>query len=1389
MTDPVLRSDPAMLSTTLKEAVVDSLLNLTYAQVSGDGPTGKYLFGARPRMLLNSGFILPQKEASGDDEVTSPIWISSHGMQMQLDAGVAQTITVRPKLALYVRVIPKQEDLRLPNCRASFSLRRHVAGELKAERTKRLDAEWEIVKGVYLSRAKHPGWPAIRERIIEEVYSARGIPSRLITTVDAEEPQEKQEDNGGDAPEQVIAAPPTESLTIKDADFEPLAVPHKWMRLEVSLPDLTLDMSKTPNELLGDAAAHAMQMNEVIAVRLKAWAESDDPETGGKLWGYRTKLEVPASQYKKWTDFLELARKSTAAIALPRISLDWDLQVAQDWLDATNRNLFIALENKSKSPRTHIDETEDAVFIVAVQAEVPKNLHRPLKLERIDPSYRYNRYLTYPAMGHNGGVKVLQASAGTMLLETTWAPRYVQPRIVPTAAAGVECGVRALSHANSLDGLMPIVHSMQDWLDNLPLRINPSEGLTIGDAEGIIREENAFKEDLGKWAAEKKSVEAGLAILEESKQSWKTRGGQTNQKAAVYEAWLGMNEAMADFMKIRFSNDDNKWRLFQLAFIIANIPALASRMPEFKQRYQVLRDDSVTLLYFATGGGKSEAFFGLLVFNLLLDRLRGKHTGVTALLRYPLRLLTIQQAQRCARVLAQAELVRRKHGYGGDPLSIGFWVGSGGSPNNHRTPGISSIPDVSAAPPNPKEEQALCEKDQKYSAALRAWRKLSKCPFCGSTTALRRFVDHGDQTLGHVCTDIKCPSNNGVWHPLPFYIVDEDIYDLAPSVLLGTVDKLALIGHSARTIRRIYGMLGAAPWRNASNGRLYIPDNKDLKNGPTSRGMEGLFPAYKTGTRLFLDPFPSLIIQDEAHLLDESLGTFAGLFESTLDAIFSQLSESLVSIVATDPTGKRRRAKVIAASATVSEPERQLEHLYQRSIPATQFPHPGPTLYESFYAEPQTASDDEPERQKISDVELSSRQARIYCAFMTNGKPHTATSVAVLSGFHLSITRVFNALVSGDMARTDAVKEFLVAHLSDGPLRDLHKKTLLGSTASDLATAVDLHRIALTYVTNKKGGDQIMAAESEETRKRHLNAEIELGGLDTKLITGSVEQGEIQAVVDAAQKRVNPGEPFPSLHDALRSIIATSAISHGVDVDEFNSMFFAGMPSDIAEYIQASSRVGRMHTGFVVLVPTPQRRRDRHIIHVFDIFHRFLERMVQPAAIDRWAEKAVLRVFPSIFQAYLTGVVPSRRLIDLDEDKKDQTPDFSFIPNVRSEFSKRGDAFIREINKFIELAIGLRDGFAPEGEEHYHQKIDERTRSLLTTWGSPVWGSGPMSGYFEAQSDPMKKPMTSLRDVDQGGKIVMSTRDSEGHRQTSAEVLRVMDLVRNGVADNEGTGD
>lgn len=1383
MNSPVLRANPAQVSTTLKEAVVDALLNITHAHISGAGQFGKHLYGARPRTLLNSGFLLPMRDEAGDDEVTSPIWISSHGLQLQLANGVGGEIAVHPSLSVYVRVLPDESDIKRPNCKLSFRLRREVFLAARQVIRDRENAEWEKIKGSHKSRFRHPDWARTREEIRKQVFTERGLPWNLSELSNDEAADSATGDDDGTVTMSVDPNDNSTPIVGRDEDFEPLSISQKWLRLDIPLPDLKFTAAEGSTALAVQADQTSALLNTTISQYLQAWSES--PE--GRMWGYR-RMVVTRSQYQNWNMFLDHVRASGNPVLVPDITLNWNVQVTKDWLNPDNLNVFIALENRSQEPRTHSEDRDPAVFLVELKTSLPTNLHRNLKLERVEPSYRYNAYLQYPAIGHNCGICTVARDANHVVLRTTWTPRYVQPRIVPTSSADIDRHVRSLSQPDGLDGLLPIIPAMQKWIDEQPGKIELSVGLSPTDVDALEREKNKFKDDMQRWRDELAAIQAGLSILQESRAAWSARGVQSNPQAVVYEAWLSMNEAMANFMLRRFKNDNGEWRLFQLAFIVANIPALASRVPEFRHHYNVARDDSVTLLYFATGGGKSEAFFGLLVFNLMLDRLRGKHTGVTAMIRYPLRLLTIQQAQRCSKVLAQAELVRRKYSYPGDELSIGFWVGSGGSPNSHSTKGISSLPDIDSSPLSPIAEEKLRHTDQKYDSACKAWNKIPDCPFCGMDTALRRFPKLGG-TLAHVCTDVSCPSNIGGFKPLPFYICDEDIYGLAPSVLLGTVDKLALIGHSSGTIRRVYGMLGAAPWRRKDTNRLFIPQHKDLTKTPAECDCEGLWPAYATGVKLFHDPFPSLIIQDEAHLLDESLGTFAGLFESALDAVFQYLYEPLKAIVAHDPQHQRRRAKVIAASATVSEPDRQLEHLYQRQTPASQFPHPGPTLYDSFYAQPEAPLPSEVDRATHQDPEVRSPQARVYCSFMTNGKPHTATSVSILSNFHLCISTLFDALVNGDMAKQKEVIQTMQNCISQGPLQHLHQQAISSATVGEIATLVDLHRIALTYVTNKKGGDQIMAAEMEESRKRHLNANIPLDTLDTRLITGSVDQGLVQAVVEAAQKRDKPGEHFTPLSKVLRSVIATSAISHGVDVEEFNSMFFAGMPSDIAEYIQASSRVGRTHIGFVVLVPTPQRRRDRYIVEVFDIFHRFLERMVQPAAIDRWAEKAVERVFPSMLQAYLVGVVPSRELIALPEDEKKNTSNYSWVPDINKTYKLRKDAFITDITRFIELAIGLRAGYFPEGEEHYRRRIFEKTRFLLNQWStSPLYGSGTLRDYFQGLLSTMEKPMTSLRDVDQGGEIRMSPKDARGRTQMANQVFAVMDFVRNGVAENDDDG-
>lgn len=1401
MTNAVARSNPAEIPSSLKEAVVDALLNLTFSRISGDGEDGELLFGSRPRSILASAFLMPPKRALGSgDEVTQPIRITAHGLDCQIHRGTQGHIVVRPQFNVYVRVLPSLEDLKRADCAPRFRLDDAVRRTLQTQTKNALKLRWEqeAAGKNYKRRSDHPGWSEIDREVRSVVMQQMGLPQD-ITTLFAVEGDTAESPGDTDPAEEGVVAENGISSAVNDALFRPMELPHKWRRIKLaieSLPALEIDPGKSTEQINAEVARASAALTDAVRRAIEAWSCSEE----GKQWCYRAGATVRPSQYRTWAKFLDDIRADpTRSLALPDIRLAWQVEITPDWLNPDRANLHVSLENKSVEPPRGADMTEQSVFQVRLEVNMPTALHASLRLGRVKASYRYNEFLEYPAMGFNGGVHAVQSDdVAQLTLRTSWAPRYVQPRIAPKSYPGVDPEIRCLAQPDGLAQILPLADALDSWLDSLDSKIDLAAGLHANDAEGLTREQRGFQNDKLSWEREIAAVKAGLAILQESKAAWDrtgVRGEQAEDAALVYEAWLCMNEAMADVLRERFGNDKGKWRLFQIAFVIAHIPALASRMKCFRHKFDSQRDDAVTLLYFATGGGKSEAFFGLLVFSLFLDRLRGKTIGVTAMIRYPLRLLTIQQAQRCAKVLAKAELVRRGHSISGNAFSIGFWVGSGGSPNRHNDPGVADIPDIQEVSADLKSEHEFLERDVNYELWKAAWNKLPSCPFCREPTVLRRFATLGG-TLAHVCSNSTCQSNAGEYRPLPFYICDADIYDLAPSVLLGTVDKLALIGQSPATIRRIYAMFGAAPWQEIATGRLRMPgEPRDLEGDPAVKGHRKLYPAYPDGDRLFHDPFPSLLIQDEAHLLDESLGTFAGLFESALDAVFGELAKPLHELVAYEPDGiTRRRAKVVAASATVSEPERQLEHLYLRQSPPMQFPYPGESLYESFYAGPASPPQEEVIRSALTDVEVRSRWGRVYVGFMTNGRAHTATTVAVLSNFHALVTELILGLTSGDAQRSDAARTKMAQRVSPGIFASQYREAVTTADYSDLATLVDLHRIALTYVTNKKGGDQIMAAEYEETRKRHAERGLPITDLRTDLITGSVSQAEIQRTVQEAQTRPPPGEPLQPLGEALRSVIATSAVSHGVDVEEFNSMFFAGMPSDIAEYIQASSRVGRTHVGFVVLVPTPQRRRDRYIIEVFDSYHRFLERMVSPAAIDRWAVKAVERVLPSFIQAYLAGIRYVRDLCNTPPESKQDFRDLSWIPHIVREFTQSSTSrshLVSGICGFVERAIGLDNALAPGGKEHYQEAIRARTELMLTGWARDVLGEQRgLSDYFRSQQSAMNRPMTSLRDVDEAGTIYFAHRDLDGRRGVEDDTARrVMKFIRRGVAEGSDLGD
>jgi superfamily II DNA/RNA helicase len=840
-------------------------------------------------------------------------------------------------------------------------------------------------------------------------------------------------------------------------------------------------------------------------------------------------------------------------------------------------------------------------------------------------------------------------------------------------------------------------------------------------------------------------------------------------------------------------------------------------MPEFADRFDADRDElSASLLYFATGGGKSEAFFGLLVFNVFLDRLRGKHRGVTALVRYPLRLLTLQQARRLMRILTSAELVKLRRRVPGAPFEIGFWVGSGNTPNR-AAQGFGGVPAITLAgyanddgllfPPQGDTEAARTarRRSDRYKETLESYDKLRVCPCCGSATGMRRYPFQAGR-IGIVCFNDACawnrenpPAPHRV--PLPFLLTDDTIYQRAPAVVLGTIDKLALIGQHDRTINAIVGMLGAARFMDPDNRHFHMPRGARSLTPAQDKGWTRLKPAYADGAAMFHDPFPSLIVQDEGHLLEESLGTFSGLFETAFEGILTRLGNGLLrDYVATwrpDPQSDARRprlAKVVAATATISDPDRQLRVLYQRE--PLRFPCPGPGIYESFYAMPRIPLN--AERQRLAALapaylrtEQFTPRMRSYVSIMTNGRSHTMTTSAVVSAYHVTITRLWRALVEEGRSQ-DAVNEMTAVLDSDDPLTPLRRQALealvaQGNTAGTgvLATLLDLQRISLTYVTNKKGGDQIIETLQTQVERDQRNEGISDLPFVTALISGGVTIAEIQEVMQRAEGSVAPGQPFPPLGESLRNIVATSAISHGVDVDKFNAMFFAGLPSDIAEYIQASSRVGRTHAGFSLLVPTPHSRRDRYVIETHDQFHRFLERMIPPPAVQRWAERAIRRAMPSILQAYLCGLV-EQEIFAASSGDKSTARTFSTAATIKTWADRHpggNPGAIRAATEFALEAIGIegrgsRQTGAATHADHYRRFVEDRVREILSLFTQRS-DSSKLSNFWESrQTRDMRKPMMSLRDVDAGGVILGATRDpwrgKNVHLETTRQVMRVI---------------
>ena len=641
----------------------------------------------------------------------------------------------------------------------------------------------------------------------------------------------------------------------------------------------------------------------------------------------------------------------------------------------------------------------------------------------------------------------------------------------------------------------------------------------------------------------------------------------TNPKAL--EAFRFANQAMAAqrihsiyaLLKRRGEEPDitkldipknRSWRPFQLAFVLLSIPALAD--PTHGDRTDPI-EAYADLLWFPTGGGKTEAYLGVAAFTMAIRRRHGNlggydsSRGLAVIMRYTLRLLTLQQFQRATTLICAMEVIRRgdSEKWGGEPFTIGLWVG------NKVTPGDTEESHFAI------DEFRGGKKPKHVSPA-----KLGYCPWCGAEIEegrhieVRRFNNDIGRTLIY-CGDKfgRCEFSNARSKDLgiPVLVVDDEIYRRPPSMLIATVDKFAMMAWRGQ-VRTLFGKTD----RECDRHGLLWADSACTGN----HNKQGVLPKTTVKKISPIRP-PDLIIQDEFHLISGPLGTMVGLYETAVDELSSW-----------EIDGKSIKPKIIASTATVRKADAQVNSVFLRRVAV--FPPHGLDIEDNFFSVQRP---------------IESNPGRLYMGICSPGSSRPAVLI-----------RVYVALLTAAQALFDRF----------GQMADPYM-TLVGYFNS----------------LRELGGMRRLAEDDVQTRSYRVQmSEVIRPGLAQRSVsridelTSRVSNKDIQKKLD--QLEVKYKREWKK--DETRSIdivLATNMLSVGVDVDRLGLMVVNGQPKSTAEYIQATSRVGRSFPGLVCTVLTWSRPRDLSHYETFEHYHATFYKHVEAQSVTPFAPRALDR--------------------------------------------------------------------------------------------------------------------------------------------------------------------
>ena len=639
---------------------------------------------------------------------------------------------------------------------------------------------------------------------------------------------------------------------------------------------------------------------------------------------------------------------------------------------------------------------------------------------------------------------------------------------------------------------------------------------------------------------------------------------QIEYKDFVRKAFYYMNKTFQTKLDGQ-SRNITGWRLFQIVFIVSMIGEVIHSEYRDDASLTYADIDVANLLYFPTGGGKTEAFLGITVFAMFFDRLRGKTQGITAFLKYPLRLLAVQQLDRILAIVMQANVVRQENIELAlaTEFRVGFYVGKDNTPNK-----ISKNEKLSSRGERQQNLDLLLESDQ--DTLNEYYRFIDKCPCCGKKMINVRF-NKERWVLEHICDNPDCPAD-----VLPLFIVDSEIYRYLPSIVVSTIDKMSLIGIS-NEFKALFGQV-----------KCYCPIH-GFSTGSKCTCAESGCSGRVQAVGYLKDPVPTLFIQDEMHLIKESLGTFDAHYESFLYYYAKRMVKP----------DHRKKIRFIGATATISMYQEHIRNLYHMEPKRFPCEYPSVKNGEDFYS-----YTDE------NDI------TRIILGYAPYGRS-----------------------ITDGMWESVYFMRRVVYHMMDHLEESYETLKQQGFTASieEYQNMLFDYWIELVYNNRKQDAIELENAFQNQANNRLAAKNIPLYVI--KQMTSDVDfQTVRKTLFDIQTNKKNT--------DSTNLILATSTISHGVDEDSFNIMYFFGMPNNNAEYIQAYSRTGRKYTGIVIDIIRLMRVRDRSYLKNFVTFHQNKDDLVESVPINRWAKNAIYSTLPGI----LSGVIMQYYTILTDTD-------------------------------------------------------------------------------------------------------------------------------------------